>query len=367
MGKCYVLGAGFSKSVAGLPLMRELPERFREIQRTEACCGHSNRAGQGADLLRFFEWYKEQVLAARRLGPDEKYGECGAVIDIEAISTFLDFNRIYSPRFDVAHSDGGSSSVESNGPLCRGFNVQEIKQYLQTYLYLALNGPYPNPSHERLGKFVQRLSAGDIVITFNYDLVLERELCRQGRWDARDGYGLRFVADEDIAPTRKSSQVKVLKLHGSLNWQAGNMLQSGVRLSREWLEDGFFAGVIGDTSGSDAGRYQGGFDPCWVLPSWMKCFTMPELLSVWGQARRAIEASDEIVMVGYSFPEADSSAILLFADSGLARKTMTIVDPDYENLVCRLKKIFLDIPEPHAFRCLDEYLVASDSGRSELP
>ena len=53
---------------------------------------------------------------------------------------------------------------------------------------------------------------GDTIITFNYDDSLERELARAGKWDVSAGYGF------EIGGLRGESAVRVLKLHGSINW-----------------------------------------------------------------------------------------------------------------------------------------------------
>src|SRR4029077_8989411 len=58
----------------------------------------------------------------------------------------------------------------------------------------------------------QLIDAGDVVITFNYDDSLERELKRVGKWDLSTGYGFPLGA------TGQQSPVLVLKLHGSINW-----------------------------------------------------------------------------------------------------------------------------------------------------
>ena len=61
--------------------------------------------------------------------------------------------------------------------------------------------------------FVERIvQPGDVIISFNYDDSLERELKRVNKWDVSTGYGFQ------IGSAVKSSPVLVLKLHGSINW-----------------------------------------------------------------------------------------------------------------------------------------------------
>ena len=50
------------------------------------------------------------------------------------------------------------------------------------------------------------------MITFNYDLALERALREAGKWDVGNSYGF------DLLPGRGDSAVRLLKLHGSVNW-----------------------------------------------------------------------------------------------------------------------------------------------------
>jgi len=56
-------------------------------------------------------------------------------------------------------------------------------------------------------EFAKLVQAGDVIITFNS---LDRELKLAGKWDVWDGYGFPFAA--------RSSEVLILKLHGSMNW-----------------------------------------------------------------------------------------------------------------------------------------------------
>jgi hypothetical protein len=69
----------------------------------------------------------------------------------------------------------------------------------------------PVALYERLVKLIQ---PGDIVITFNYDLAIEKALQEAGLWRISTGYG--FAIEDDEPP----SSVEVLKLHGSMNWRA---------------------------------------------------------------------------------------------------------------------------------------------------
>ncbi len=68
-----------------------------------------------------------------------------------------------------------------------------------------------NSYHLFASKVIQ---PGDSVVTFNYDVSLDKELKRAGVWEAGDGYGF------EVEGLPGSSSVDLFKLHGSINWRA---------------------------------------------------------------------------------------------------------------------------------------------------
>src|ERR1022692_2560572 len=66
----------------------------------------------------------------------------------------------------------------------------------------------------------RRIERDSTVITFNYDVALERALVRAGKWDIGTGYG--FTAFRD----RAASFTTIYKLHGSVNWFQAPMQQN---------------------------------------------------------------------------------------------------------------------------------------------
>jgi hypothetical protein len=176
----------------------------------------------------------------------------------------------------------------------------------------------PAPSYAKFAEHIVR--PGDVVVTFNYDDSLERELRRFGKWDISRGYGFP-LGTEDIP-----SDVLVLKLHGSVNWlvslfggatggaflvnPASSMGNHPVihRADLKFLGYETFAGHT----------YQsGGAFPCLILPGRTKEFFYDTSLghefsefwdSLWSKATEALNKTDRIVVCGYSLPEADQRA-----------------------------------------------------------
>jgi hypothetical protein len=180
------------------------------------------------------------------------------------------------------------------------------------------------------GEFAHLLRPGDSVITFNYDLGVERALRTAGLWDVETGYGFPIGDGEQPSP------VEVLKLHGSTNWRA--LLFGGMA--------GFFAG-----SGNSLGyrpvllfqpdlEYLGYRDfvdplcsrldtaaslPAMIMPALPKHFHFATTYGeewkyfwdgLWLRAERAIENADELTVIGYSLPTADERARAMLLGTG---------------------------------------------------
>jgi hypothetical protein len=149
------------------------------------------------------------------------------------------------------------------------------------------------------GEFAERIiQPGDTVITFNYDVSLDAKLCEVGKWEIGDGYGF------DVEGLPSNSPVKVLKVHGSINWLA--LLFGGSRpaftddtltaLGYEGLVDPLFP-----RDGSTA-------IPPLILPLNRKRFYFDTNLGrlwepfwnrLWRKARRAVRTSNRVVICGY--------------------------------------------------------------------
>jgi hypothetical protein len=102
---------------------------------------------------------------------------------------------------------------------------QEIMDFLSLLVRLfhfvqSKSNKKDNLSHHEI--IANSLSPGDVIMTLNYDTILDNALCSVG-WDPRTGYGfqanVRYTfAHPPINP--KFKNVVLLKPHGSFNWFA---------------------------------------------------------------------------------------------------------------------------------------------------
>lgn len=194
----------------------------------------------------------------------------------------------------------------------RGFLGMALQEWFRQIRVL------PAPSYAVFAELI--VQPGDVIITFNYDDSLERELRRFGKWDISHGYGFP-LGMEDI-----SSDVLVLKLHGSVNWlvslfggaPGGTFLVNRVSsmgnhpvIHRADLE------FLGYETFSGHTYQSGGVLPCFILPGRTKEFFYDTSLGhefgdfwehLWSQAAGALGTAHKIVVCGYSLPTADQRA-----------------------------------------------------------
>lgn len=193
------------------------------------------------------------------------------------------------------------------------------------------------PLYEQLAGL---LETGDAVITFNYDVALERELIRCGKFGVRTGYCFDGVVWPEQDSPEPDSKVIVIKPHGSVNWIA-KMFPEG---------PGKVTNTIGARPFVDAVNFplppypdrvldlsfpEGGIDDCrsLILPTYNKRFSVPTEFgeewrpfyeSLWSRAREALQSSHRIVLIGYSMPPADHGARAMILGSGNKRAEVVI-------------------------------------------
>jgi len=336
MSRVYVLGAGFSNQVAGLPTVRDLRESFQVVLSRSRKSGHENRVFWGESLLGFLHSFEYIGLATNQ-------GDCVVNSNVaelfEELLTFLDLNTRTELKGQVRRN-GSTFDMSHVGPFF-GYDAQFLRKAFETYMYLALEKPRCLDS-TLLEGFSSQILADDTMISFNYDLVLERDLYFRGLWYPRDGYGYEAVDAEAVSEAyrKEKSSIPILKLHGSLNWQPDDVLghERGIR----WFFDDngpIFPGYLSHEKPVLDEPYQGGHHIRWLLPSFVKALDDQRLLAAWRQAALNLrEKPNEVVVIGYSLPVADPAAWALFASSCHPDSKLIVVDKNAEEVVQRFVK-----------------------------
>lgn len=182
------------------------------------------------------------------------------------------------------------------------------------------NDDHQNPRERRtyIHNMMANLHEGDVVITTNWDTIVKRTLMEQKKWLPRDGYG--FLVGIESAPAwrpqplpdnwKKPSQVKVLKLHGSIGWFSHDDDNNGIYFRYpKYLQNLRPNGkVIRDKNEPNTGHHENfvliGF-------SYLKQLEGTIIQSIWDQALEGITTANEVTIVGYSLPSADVAVRML--------------------------------------------------------
>ena len=314
--RTFLLGAGFSRE-AGLPLGNELIYFILNKLKNSANVLDTGDTGVYQEITDFLKEIQKIKL------PE-------LTKDVELLLTYIDlallnnsvgiFTRYASPE------DLRLFRMKLSGALVRAFDGA----HLELTRKFSDGGIF--------SKFCEQLEKGDSVITFNYDLVVEQGLWLQNKWTFLEGYGLtKNINDFQDTwggkyPTDrpKESLVKVYKLHGSLGWiyDDANEQIIFIGMPNYFLGyTGFFCERNLNASGA---RWDEG--TTFIEPSYVKQFNRPIILDIWKGAFHEIIQSNELIIIGYSLPEADAAARIFLATGVRSSQisSITVVNPSNE-------------------------------------
>lgn len=346
MKRVIILGAGFSKSIAGLPLTNEMLNKFREVMESQKSLGHRNRVIWGQWILDFWKHLEKEYLIKPYIRAEGKSDirifDSNYESSFEAVCSIIDLNLSTEVSARV-EENGHTASILGGKSMFWNYassQLSQIRTALGTYIHLSLIDD--NSDKSLLEKFkVLYLDDNTNIITFNYDLILEKFLFKQKLWFPYDGYGF-FI---DSIPEKYSefnipSKIRILKLHGSLNWKYDDLLVDNFRL--HWTDDNqnsYFPGYLKDEPKFPF-IYQGGHSSGgWIFPSWIKQFRFPEILSVWNCTYKELANAEEIIIIGYSFPQEDTTVVSLFGTVDYKCKHLAIIDPNANEIAKKFKLI----------------------------
>lgn len=134
----------------------------------------------------------------------------------------------------------------------------------------------------------------NVIITFNYDLVLDDALLRLR---VRPEYHLN---NPEIEQEDASSSLSVLKLHGSTNWAVCQNCKHIVVMRSK------VTSLLNYRTQVCSKCQKGHFQLLLVPPSWDKTEHQELMRPVWEKASDALNTATRICIIGYSMPEADA-------------------------------------------------------------
>jgi hypothetical protein len=375
--KVYVTGAGASKD-AGYPLGCELLQEIDSFVRGSGPCVHD------------FDYLKDWPETCQWLEENDNLliREAYRTRNLENIFSVLDFaDKLRDQALDVyaqhtikAKPDRqAAEKAEADWKYLEAKATKHVKTRgillwaLEHYLEQKHGDDQPKSEKEEwdyLRSFGDKLCDGDAVITFNYDSTLERILYKQKKWFPSDGYGFRAVfqkspSDKEAVPY-KDSPIKILHLHGAIGWYRKPTIrdedvlppnggaypieartpappETQIALGPLFLERLGISAVDASLPCRPPAEQQ-----IFIHPSFFKSYEWKgsqdtALIELWRKAAEFLRIADEIFVIGYSLPEADSAALTLFLTT-CSGKCVHIINRDPVTRL-RLKRICRPSPD----------------------
>lgn len=352
----YILGAGFSHGCKHCAKVGKheirMPLQFSLFE--ELCRFHYKKINRLDEIARTIrKYFNPNTYRARRSAGSSRHKDLFG-LSIEEVVTF--FDEIVSNKQDDYE------------------RIQQVATELQTLTvelisFISING---NPGKNKLLRmFVDRLAKTDVVITFNWDTILDRVLANRIEWHPAWGYGQtvrnEFEARVRNIPDRPNKYPRLLKLHGSVNWIAfeGEETPASI-IANGWHSNNREGDVVMMPPKMIKQEVWGRPEMAKLSPTtggnrFVSADFYPDL---WGEAEEQLAHSRRIVFIGYSFPAAD------FAVGNLLRRAISsmkvdtnrfpevdIVDPNAAELARRFEQSFkIRVPIENQHLSLSAYL-----------
>lgn len=294
----FIIGAGFTKAVFhDAPLNRDL---------LEVLAGKS--AGSAAAVLR--DRYKTD--------------------NIEIALTRLDS--------DNTVSQGKGGSLADDGHSLRRRIETELGDYFSSFLAsedILTQSPW-------LTQFVDGVfTSGDVVISLNYDCVLEGVLDCRGKWSPKGGYGSPFNHPPVREDEFSKSPVTVLKIHGSASFVIAPYADKPDASAVNFVFNEHFFPRSGKNT--DFGYGAGTGRTYLIAPSFVKIPTV-EMTYLMLDTLNASATAANLVIIGSALRPEDGFLTVILTNflrqPSWQTRRVFIVDPDANAISCRLKKFW---------------------------
>lgn len=132
-------------------------------------------------------------------------------------------------------------------------------------------------------------------VSLNYDILLDSALLElYNKWDV--DYGIKFRNFNDPRPNKG---IKLLKLHGSLNWKFCPVCNDMELHLGGKIADKIITQKIRCDKDNVPQR------PVIIPPTWLKVYDNAYITKIWLEAEHVLRRATEVFFIGYSLPESD--------------------------------------------------------------
>lgn len=234
--------------------------------------------------------------------------------------------------------------------------LRTLKEILARTIDYALKGP-PCKKHEALA---QRMKPGDVVLSFNYDILIDNALLNHGKI-TDSAYKMNFFKVNQnghwMNTNERSSGVTLLKLHGSLNWV--RCIFCGVLLLYRYQKQTMYGEWEFQCPRCSSNETYA--ERVLIPPIQSKDYGDRDITFLWVQADRMMRDFSRLICIGYSFSPLDfdmTSLMRRFKARQIKMPEVYFVSPDPE--AEKHLKLLLGVEEIRHFRNLSSYLESTE-------
>lgn len=338
--RVFIFGAGFSKP-AGMPLATEILPLLKAR----------------LDLEEMAMWLDAmRTRLAWLSGCDGR--PTSFKLNIEQVFHYahfdLEVHRLRQHLAPVGRRDGPGT------PWNQAESVHAWLSYLETELRDVIFERDVNSDLSHINRWARSVTEHDVVITFNYDTLVERAIVEVGKgWNHGTG------RQSDVG-------IPIFKLHGSIDWIVAHRSESFSKLDLLFDKEnsnqtGGMTGHVEDDcrlwrcqsaqqlrnwiEGRDIQLVPDGASPRTIgiagLGAYKDLHRIPGLGHVWTQGLRKLYQADLAIIVGFSMSDFDAMAQMQFADVARARMLngtplcVIVVDPSMNQAAMdRFRRVF---------------------------
>jgi hypothetical protein len=322
--RAFILGAGFSHA-AGLPLATELLPLLGERLELD-------------EMRQWLDWLGERLRWLA--GGDEQ--STSFALNIEQVFHYARFDvevhRLKQQLISVGRLDGETPWNDAE-------SITAWLSYLEEDLCDVILQKDDEANLAPISRWASALGAGDTVITFNYDTLVERALSALGtQWN--HGMG------------NSEAGTAVCKMHGSLDWIVAHRSENLSKLdllfekqnenrsdentrhreddfrlwrcrTRDQLKNwigGRDLQLVGENAGLKSVGIAG-------LGTYKTLHEIPGLGRVWAKGMKALYDADTAIVAGFAMSDFDAMAQMQFAEVAKAREEkgrllhVVVIDP----------------------------------------
>lgn len=271
--RVYILGAGFSAPL-GMPLANDLLREVHAVASTKPWYGEDGKVsphGQAEWLLEELQWYFPLDNISHE---GIRKGVLPSDFDIERFLSYV----ASTSAFQFKTSDRWNE----HGDKFTAFLKRWIAEVIVKHQMLPLaNVP------DLYTRFIGSLE-GSLVLTFNWDTLIESLLEQQG---------LPFAFD--LASTYKNEKIPIIKLHGSVDWFSKPVKEQ----FKDWMQlnaiSESFEGCY-RAQGNLLEYYAEYLSPWIVIPSYDKISQILALGEMWQRPWIFLQDELEVIVIGFS-------------------------------------------------------------------